>query len=205
MSENINYNIVILPEETLASRSMEASRQITAVEPTVFELDNKNFFVHATLYMVRIKQQQLAEAKQRLAELAAQTTPLDMVASHYNQARGFISVSYERSPAINNLQQQVIRAINPLRTGMPPEQTELVKSAEGLQLQKLENYGFDRVGEAYNPHITLSRTASQQPINAEATLADMATFNGVFSELGMFELGDNGTCVREVARFAFAE
>jgi hypothetical protein len=149
-----------------------------------------------------IKNKQLAAAKQRLGRVAAQTRGLSLAGTHYGQNMGFVNVSYKRSTAIDAMQQRVLDELNPLRVGMPPEQTEQMKTFTGQKHTNLERYGFATVGETYNPHITLARTLSGEPIDTEAMLPEPTSFSGMFSALGIFELGDNGTCIQQVEQFA---
>ncbi len=80
---------------------------------------------------------------------------------------------------------------------MRGKDVERMKTATGLTLENYQNFGYKYVGDLFRPHITLTRFGSEQQTAVEL-LPDISTFNGVFDRIGLFEMGDNGTCIREI-------
>ncbi|MBP6005281.1 hypothetical protein KA531_00005, partial [Candidatus Saccharibacteria bacterium] len=63
---------------------------------------------------------------------------------------------------------------------------------------------YPAVGDLFRPHITLTRLKEHNPNVLELLQQDITTFNGVFDRLGLFEMGENGTCIRKIAEFPFS-
>ena len=74
----------------------------------------------------------------------------------------------------------------------------MLSLASGLALEDYQRYGYKHVGELFRPHMTLSRLSSTNDA-ALQVLGDISAFDGIFLKLGLFEMGDNGTCTRKLS------
>lgn len=72
--------------------------------------------------------------------------------------------------------------------------------ATGLKLENLQKYGYPAVGELFRPHITLTKFPAETEPDL-TSLPDPTIFTGHFTKIGLFEMGENGTCVRPLATF----
>ncbi len=189
----MNYNIALIPGTTLQDLALLASARLANHTSTEFRLDQRHYFTHLTLYMARLEAKQLQAVRESLGSVALSSSPLELEATSYNQHSGYVGVNYALSQSLGDLQERVVQAINPLRSGLPPEQTEQIKTAKGLMLGNLRMYGFARVGENYNPHLTLTKTKDTQKLPLDVLLEPPATFSGQFPGLGLFEMGNFGT------------
>lgn len=198
---SIACNIVLLPDETIAEHAIALSAQLQPHD-AYFALDTQaGPFPHATLYMTQLKVSDLGEACTHLAAVASTMSPVDLHPKGYFQKWGYIDVDCERSDAFVAAQQAVLAAINPIRDGMRAKDQVRLQAATGEERQNLETYGYQGIGELFRPHITLTRFTDEAPIDT-AHFPPISEFRGQFVKLGLFEMGDNGTCVREIARFA---
>jgi hypothetical protein len=65
-----------------------------------------------------------------------------------------------------------------------------------LQVAVIESINPMRaVGDQFSPHITLTRFDDDTDRASYITLTD---FDGEFESIGLFELGENGTCIRKI-------
>jgi len=153
--------------------------------------------------MVRLQDDKVDEVMERLGKVAAENHELELKATQYMQAEGYIDIEYQKVSQIDELQMQVVESISPLRAGLRARDEQRL-STFPVQLQmSLKQYGYRYVGEAFRPHMTFTRFTSVKPI-AVGSLSDPTEFDGLFTAIALFELGDNGTCVREVARIPLA-
>lgn len=199
---SIPCNIVILPSDDLADKAIASSQQLHDLG-SLFTLEYGKFYPHASIFMLQLKIDDLPKAETLLAEIATKTNDLDLIAANYYQSMNFIGVEYQKPDQINNLQQAVISALNPIRDGVREKVKPRMLEATGLALDNYQKYGWDTVGELYWPHLTITRFAEPQP-SAEAMLSDVSSFSGQYTRLGLFEMGDNGTCIRKIAEYEFA-
>lgn len=196
---SIPCDIVILPADNLAKKAVDFSQQLAA-QGTLFTLSSQGPFPHASLYMTQLKTADLDKAKTLLAAIAALTPQFDLICTRYDQAEGYIDTDYARTKTLDDLQMEVVKAINPIRDGMREKDKARMLEAAGKVRENLERYGYRGVGELFRPHLTLTRFANGQAIDIDL-LPPPSEFSGKFTKLGLFEMGDNGTCIRKIAEF----
>ncbi len=196
---SVSCDVVILPNEELANKAISASQQLAPLGG-LFTLETGKYFPHLSLFMLQLKDDDLEKVKSLLAEIANKTPTLNLKASKYQQNESYVDVEYARSAQTDSLQQQVIAALNPIRGGMQENHKARMLQATGLVLKNFQNYGYKYVGELFRPHITFTRFGETQP-EVESLLPELSTFGGSFTKLGLFEIGDNGTCVRKIVEF----
>ncbi|HYH75770.1 MAG TPA: DUF1045 domain-containing protein [Candidatus Saccharimonadales bacterium] len=198
--ESIPCDIVLLPSDELAQKLITVSGTLAAQSP-LFTLDGVSFYPHASLYMTQLKVADLDKAKGLLRSIADNTAAIDLVSWKYDQTMGFLDAEYQRTEQLDGLQQAVIAAINPIRDGMRQKDRTRMLEATGVARENLERYGYQPVGELFRPHATITRFADNATTDI-ALLPAPAHFSGQFTHIGLFEMGDNGTCIREIARYS---
>ncbi len=192
----IACDIVLLPSSALAQKAIALSKHLESYDSR-FTLKEDIYFPHISLYMAQLKQSDLEKVTAMLADIAA-TLPLDLVATRYYQAHGYIDVEYQRTTALDALQAAVIQAINPLRDGLPPNDKTRAQKATGPVLDNFTRYGYPAVGELFRPHLTFTRLVEDTAIPTD-NLPHPNEFNGLFPKLGLFVLDNNNACVRKLA------
>jgi hypothetical protein len=153
--------------------------------------------------MTQLKNADVEEAVRLLTTIATTTAPLSLIADTYFQEEGYIDANYVRTPELDTFQMTVIDAISPIRDGMRDKDKARLPLIQGVARENLERYGYRGVGELFRPHITLARFVSGDKIDP-SDLPPAHNFSGFFSKLGLFEMGDNGTCIRKIAEFDLA-
>jgi hypothetical protein len=201
---SISCDIVIMPTGELAKKAVILSEELRRFD-TLFTLNRTTGpFPHASLYMTQLKEADLASVKAILSDIAASTQPFDLAATRYGQTDGYIDADYTRTAVLDRLQMAVVETINPIRDGMREKDTARMREATGKVRENLEQYGYRGVGELFRPHMTLTRFADEKIIDTDS-LPEPNEFSGRFVSLGLFEMGDNGTCARKIADFKLGE
>lgn len=196
---SIACDVVILPNSELEAKAVDASEKL-AVLDTLFTLKLGEYHPHASVYMLQLKKTDIIIAKELLAKVALMTRGLKLTATRYDQSKCFFDAEYHKPKELQNLQDAVVAALNPIRDGLREKDKPRMLEATGLALENYEKYGWNAIGDLYRPHMTLTRFTSEQPI-PEKLLSDISSFSGTFSRLAIFEMGDNGTAVRKIAEF----
>lgn len=194
---SIPCDIALLPTDDLGHTAIRLSGQLEQ-HRTLFTLRDDAYYPHVSLYMTQLKSEDLDAVKTILAGIAGSTPQLNLTANRYDQSGGYIDAEYTRNEAIGRLQMAVIAAINPLRDGLREKYEARILTSTGKIRENLETYGYREVGELFRPHMTFTRFASGQPIDV-SELPQPSQFSGLFVKLGLFEMGDNGTCARKIA------
>lgn len=203
---SIPCDIVLLPNEELAQKAIAASALLAEYEP-FFTLETGKCFPHMSLYMFQLDVADQEKVEEILSEIASQTPVISGKATRYylgeGHGIGYIDPEYEANDQLHAIQQQVIEAVNPVRDGMREKDKARMQEATGLKLENFQKYGYPAIGELFRPHMTLTRLREHRPEVLEL-LPDIATFNGTFDKIGLFEMGDNGTCIRLIKSFDLA-
>jgi 2'-5' RNA ligase len=195
-------DVVLLPSAELASKAMEASKSLSKKYNSFFTLEDGKYYPHMSLYMFQLNEDDIPKVKDILAEVAKSFSAVSAKAITYRLGEGFgvgyVDPEYEVTDELRALQDTVIEAINPVRAGMRESDIKKMQDAEGLKLGNLQKYGYPAVGKLFRPHLTLTRLKEHNP-EALIILPDINSFGGLFDRIGLFEMGDNGTCVRKIA------
>lgn len=192
-------DVVILPSNELAEKAIAAS-SLFAPYGSLFTLEVGKYFPHASLYMLQLKPTDIDQVQELLSGIVREFRSLELKAERFYQAQCYVDVEYEKSGQLVQLQQKVVAALNPIRDGMREKDKARMAEATGLALDNFEQYGYKYVGELFRPHITFTRL-SEEITDFETVLPNFSSFNGTFTKIGLFEMGDNGTCIRKIAEF----
>lgn len=111
---SIPCDIAILPSVELAERAITLSSDLRSYN-TLFQLSANGPYPHASLYMTQLRVSDIEKVQEILAAIAARYSAFNMHASGYAQVEGYIDIDYLRTNLLDQLQMQVIAAINPIR------------------------------------------------------------------------------------------
>ncbi len=199
-SSSLPVDIVLLPSDELAGAAVKISRQVQH-EESQFELNETSGpFPHVSLYMTQINIADMDKVQELLGIVADTIKIISVTAGGYSQDEGYIDANYAKTIELEDLQDKVISMINPIRNGLRERDKARIVTAEGVEKENLERYGYRSVGVLFRPHLSLTRFKDNRPLD-QSFLPDMSIFNGELTRLGLFEMGDNGTCVRKIVDF----
>lgn len=204
-SQTIPCDIVLLPAQDQAELAVRASQALSPQE-SLFNLDNHDFYAHASLYMFQMDIENQERCISALQQLAAQTAVQRLKQDGYfyqdtGHGKGYVDVAFERNNVVDSLQERAIATFNSLRAGMRESDKAKMADASGVKLVNLQKYGYPAAGELFRPHITLTKFPVELTPDLSA-LPPVETFSGVFDRVGLFEMGQNGTCIRKIAEFS---
>lgn len=190
------YNVVLLPSNDLVDKALNLSQKLKTFD-VHFTLDNETIFPHVSVYMTQINEKGLEKTKSILSGIAQRTKVIDLKADKYNYENTCIDVEYTKNERIIELQIKVVEGLNPIRDGMRKKDEVRLLNATGEARNNLIKYGWINVGDLYAPHLTFTRFTDDHPEVLE-TLPPKEDFSGSYVSIGLFEMGDNGTCVKKI-------
>ena len=202
--QTIPCDVVLLPSDKQSALAIRASRQLST-QGSIFTLDNQNFYAHASLYMFQMDLNDQDSYIDALQNIADKTKKQQLEQSGYDYqdsgfGKGYVDIAFTRNTEVDSLQAVAVAGFNILRSGMRESDKMKMTDATGLKLENLQTYGYPAIGELFRPHITLTRF----PVEIEPDLTVLSApeqFNGEFDRIGLFEMGQNGTCIRKIAEF----
>jgi hypothetical protein len=196
-------NVVLLPTTDLATKAIALSEKIHN-DQSFFTLKDGAYFPHASIYMLELKIDDYEKIQQILEDIARMHGQFNLQAYKYDQKMGFIDAEYAISPKLNELQDHVVTALNPLRNGMREKDIQRMEQAEGIKRRYFEQYGYPNIYELFRPHLSFTRFDSDELYDT-SLFPDVSEFSGTFDRLGFFESGDNGTCIKLISSHQLAK
>jgi 2'-5' RNA ligase len=173
------YGIVLIPEERINRLAIALSKQLLSFG-SLFALKNRSIYPHLSLYHFDAERLTEKDSGSILTGLMGdlELTALRLHSYKSGLGEGFVDVEYEKDLALQSLQKMVIEA---------------VESIQGTQRRP-----YDAVGASFRPHLTLGRLPQYNKV-ASDILSDIESFSGRFPSLGLFEIGQHGTCIKKLA------
>jgi hypothetical protein len=95
----------------------------------------------------------------------------------------------------------IIEQLNSLRIGLREKDPvghilkEWIPQTSGELRENYDNFGYDEIGTLFRPHITFSRFTRRDLTIDTSKLPSVSNFSSTFTTLGLFEMGENGTCI----------
>lgn len=199
----MDCDIVLLPAAAVADEAIKASH-LLAKQDGLFMLENGVRYPPISLYMATISVDDLNTAQERLRQITASTSALNLSAYRYDLSGGYFVVDYKVTEGSVALQQQVLANIGPLRQGIMAKDQQKAREATGQALHNYQTYGYKYVGDLFHPHITLTKFADDQRQVDATLLPPLSAFDGTFSVLGMYELGEHNTCIHKISEVSLS-
>jgi len=198
--ESTSLNIEISPTAEISQKAVKIS-QTFKPRGSLFTLDNKNYFPHITLYMAEFPIKNIKEILKTLEQLTSKTNSFKIKSTKYEQdSDGYIYVDYQLSENIKKLQVNIIRLLNPLREGLTREKDKLRMSKYSQAQQKnVRLYGYRSVDNEFNPHLTFTKLETFD--KTALSLIPEYNFSFEATKIGLFHLGDYGTCHKPIKIF----
>lgn len=195
------YDIVLVPEKRLSDEAIKLSQKLKAYG-THFTLDNNSFFPHVSLYMLQLNNDNLDEVARILEKIAGGSVVIEATTNRYHYENEYVDIEYVRTKEFSELQDRIIKKLNPVRDGLRDIDEKRLESVGGEEKENIQKYGYRSVGNQFHPHLTFTRFSSDQQ-DVLQILPSQTIFNGKYEAIGLYEMGDNGTCVREVKQWNF--
>ncbi len=164
-------------------------------------LDGVTLHPHISLYHVPLTEEILPTVTDALKSVAATTAPFPLEHDTYYSDQGvWIGVPYLVDKGILDLHTAVITAVKGNRVIEDDIQHRANWAERSHSEQKnLEDCGWADVYTRYFPHITFTKL--REPREDVLTHLPHREFSFKADRIGLFELGENGTCVRLIADF----
>jgi hypothetical protein len=177
-------NVSVIPTIDVSNVVTGLSRQAAGIGG-MFEIDNINRHVHATLYMARFQREVVEELFLRIKKAVAEIEPIRLVHDGYFVTPGnYYEVSYRREPQLLTAHDKITRAVRSLRyTEATPVVEDYYGPYSAEQRANVRRHGYDLAGALYRPHITITRfpgLPSGEPPVSSTDLSFTATMIGVF-------------------------
>lgn len=194
------YDIVIIPPPEIREQAITLSQALAPLG-TFFVLDDTTRYPHISLYHVPLQAAVLPDVIETLGRVARETPSFILRQGTYYPDQGvWVGVRYVADKPILDLHATVIDATKGFRT-IEDDARYKARWAElsPKQRKNIEECGWADAYTRYSPHLTFSKLrAPRADVLAHLPQREFSFRVGY---IGLFELGENGTCVRLIAQF----
>jgi 2'-5' RNA ligase len=198
------YDIVIIPGQEVADSAREVSAFLRTQTKTCFSLGTTENFPHISLYHFSAEEYSLEDIQKTLQEVTNSLRSFFVKQPHYGLVGNYwVDVSYEKDEPLAVLHQTVLDSVAPFREKSIEHKEEWSDDSQERQ-ENLKLYGWSEAGSLYRPHLTLTRLVD---MSDESVLDTLPLKNYSFSakKLGLYELGEYGTCKKLIAEFTLTD
>ena len=195
-----SFNIVIYPPKNISKKAINVSKTLKK-KGGLFVLDGKNYFPHITIYMTEFPVKHISKIRKTLRELAAKTKPFRATSLKYRQSEdGYIDIDYRKSREMKELQKKIVFLLNPLREGLlRPKDKARMSELSKVQQRNIMRYGYRSVGKEFFPHLTFTKLEKFDKL--ALSKIEKSNFSFDIDKIGLFYLGDYGTCRKLIEIF----
>ncbi|WP_062434169.1 hypothetical protein [Herbidospora daliensis] len=199
------YDAVLLPGADVEERSTRLSAWCAQFAPVEFTLRTGALYPHISLYMANFESARLGEACAALRRVGAATPEIPLEGGHFAaNDQGMFELFYRKTAAVTRLQDHLLAALGPLRTGLRERDPvgrvladhRLVAPPEARA--NLDRHGYDEIGGLFRPHITVTRFRERGREVPADLLPPPGSFDDVFRTLALCVMGEHGTCTEIV-------
>ncbi len=204
MSDYKRYDVVVIPPSDIARQTVALSRALTPLG-TFFTVDGTTLQPHISLYHVPLAESSLSTVVSTLGAVLRTTKPFPLEQETYYPDQGvWVGVRYVASKPILDLHTTIIDAIKEYR--VIEDDTRYAERWPEMNPEERKNLkvcGWAHAYTRYSPHITFTKLREPRAGILDHLLQQEFSF--VADHIGLYELGENGTCVRLIADFWLTE
>jgi 2'-5' RNA ligase len=197
----MKLNIALALPDKVRARDIALSRELARQYEAYFVLGENENYPHITVYAVEFPDDAQEFVLETTRQVAEQFQPILCVVTRVETHQGYVGVELEKSPALVQLHEEIVKALAPLRIQKDASGAEYAMSFTPEQQENLKEYGYADAMQLYNPHFTITRLKSdQEAAKAVQTITwDISEF--IAASLAVFTSGEHGTCKELIQEF----
>lgn len=203
--ELIRYNIVIEPNSEVRKAAITLSKELSKKDDVLFTLDGEHFYPHITIYSPAFPSLKKEDVFYAVEEISKDFKQFVCGFTGVQLDEKYLGINIMPTDAVTQLHETIVKKLNPVREGVIrkkylPGSEEFLKLSQNRQNNVLE-YGAPDVLELYHPHLTITRFKEDSVAEKVSKENHWEIQSFVASEIGIYEMGENGTCINPVQKF----
>lgn len=199
----MKLNIALSLPNDVRAADIALSENLAKHHETYFMLGEKENYPHITVYAVEFPDNAVEEVLDAVRKIAAQFQPIPCTVKQVEAHQGYVGVEIEKSPALAHLHEEIVAPLAPLRAPTADSSADYAMSFTPEQRDNIQRYGYADAMQLYNPHFTITRLKDEKEAGevAKGITWDIPEFT--VDSLGVYTMGDHGTCNELLQEFAF--
>jgi len=203
----IRLNTVLMPPDEITSQAISLSRDLIKNYEVYFTLDGKNYHPHITLYSPEYPVKNLNKIFNVVESIASKFNKIHCHIIKAKEIRGFISLEIEMIPEIKQLHEELVSKLNPLREGhiMKKYISNHKMDFSDEKVENIKKYGYPNSMFLYHPHLSIIRFKDEAKAREIIKTLEWPQKDFVVSNLGIYKMGEHGTCRELIKEFPFQD
>jgi 2'-5' RNA ligase len=195
--ESTLLNVCMLPADKVALQCITISKGFSE-DSVRFTLGN-GLFPHATLYMARFNNADIEKIAEAFKSIVQTIKPVALQHSGYYLTEGdYLEVSYQRSPELLALHDQIIQGLKNYRAYIDnPPRESYYGPYNQKQQENVRETGYDLAYDLYRPHITLTRY-KEGALPVEFPAFEKASLSFTLPKIALYKADENGAVFEEI-------
>lgn len=200
----IQLNIAYKTPTDVSEAIIDLSQRFNK-DPMLYPIiDGVDFYPHVTIYFADFPNRNFEKIIETTKKLVRDIQRQKLIFKELTASRRYIDVEFEKSKSLQQIHETALKAINPFRKGYLREKYKDESYLERCNETEKENivkYGYRNAMSLYRPHITITRfeTVLQVKEAMNKIKWDIPEFE--VDTLAVYEMGEHGTCKRELESF----
>lgn len=199
-------NTIFIPDENFQKQVLALAVKVFKDKEEIFHIDNKDYFVHLTIYSPEYPLANVRKVIVEVGKIAKGARKFELTFGNFVWVGGYVGINFRKTEGVTGIHNKILKKLNPLREGRLREKyPELIK--KGIyppeQVKLINEYGYDKVLDFYEPHLTLGRFVNDEDARkASEELKNLVKLDKVLiTKIGVSEMGPSGTCIKIIKTF----
>jgi hypothetical protein len=194
-------NTILLPDKNFTNKILKTALSITKGKETEFVVDNKNYFVHLTIYSPEYPTKNIEKVIEEVKNYSKNIHPYTLSIKQFIEGEGFVMIDFDESIKMKSVHKQFIQSLSPLREGRIRDKYKAEIEAGKYppkQIRLINQYGYHNVEKYYEPHLSICKFSKRELALGEVNKlnSDFKCEEIVIQSLAVAEMGPNGTCTK---------
>jgi len=200
MTTNVSrINIAIKPPNDVAQYVSKLSLDISQKSKSYFVIDNQHYLSHITMYAPVVDLERIGEISEHLKNNIKHESRLVCRFKGIRIGLRYIGAEMESTNEILELKQNVASLLSSFAVKDLPEKyvdaNDYNMKFNEESLQAIRQYGSVAMYN-FHPHFTISRLRDEKEAVEIGNSIKWEVEEFTASSIGIYQMGDNGTCIR---------
>lgn len=204
IGKTVKLNISLTLPGMVKRRVIEESGRIARTYETYFTLGNWENVPHVTLCSIEFPVQKTREVYDIVSRIADRHMIIECVPTGVVAHQGYVGIQLEKTKEILRLHTELLKNLAPLRFRSEDKGAHFRMNLSDAQLQHIVDYGYPDAFELFSPHFTITRLRNDVDIDTVVKNIDWVPAQFKVSCIGVYLVGEHGTCTMGIMEFPLA-
>ncbi len=157
-TKKVFISVTLIPESRVEDSVLRLNEDLGKKFPLQKIEEGNKDYAHISLYNSNFPEYNMEGLKRIIKDISENISIINLLPERINIKSKFISVVFQKTSEIGNLQNKIIDLLNPLREGMlQSKYTEKAEFYSEKELFYAKKYGYPFCKDEFSPHMTIAQ------------------------------------------------